>query len=392
MGLDESIPAMSLASGRRDHRHIVARGSALIALACVALLVFTARAWAAETIYWDNYSEDASISFANIDGSGGGSLNVAGGGISNPEGMAYDSVTNRLFVASHGGPPEGQISVVYLDGRGASVFSAPGAPMEEPEGVTIDPATRRIYWINDMAPTGTISWARLDGSIGGVLDTTGATVDFAYRIALDPIGRRVYWGNIFPPKESLREPRQHGGWELNITGATPPNRSAVWLSIRWPGGCTGPTIRRGPSLSRTQPEAVGTDVNIAGATIKDPFGLAFDPTLGRIYWPNSQEDVRVNTIGFADLTGGVGGITPQTAPLHSTQDPVILKSPTGTGAPTLSRNAKLARADLLERQLGGGFPRFVRLPGTELDRLPMAAQWQSDRRRHGSGVRGQIAW
>ena len=98
---------MTLASGRRDHRPIVAMGSALIALACVALLVFTARAWAATTIYWNNYSEEASISFSNIDGSGGGSLNVAGGGISNPEGMAYDSVTNRLFVANHGGPPAG---------------------------------------------------------------------------------------------------------------------------------------------------------------------------------------------------------------------------------------------------------------------------------------------
>lgn len=46
---------MNFVSARRDHRHL-AMGSALIALAFVAVLAFAARAQAAtENVYWDNY-------------------------------------------------------------------------------------------------------------------------------------------------------------------------------------------------------------------------------------------------------------------------------------------------------------------------------------------------
>ncbi|MDX6605194.1 MAG: hypothetical protein QOF23_1703, partial [Solirubrobacterales bacterium] len=71
-------------------------------------------------MYWDNYSAGgpASVSVANIDGSGGGALSLAGVEFEGPEGMAIDTVTNRLFVATSR-PGNGQITIINLDGSGA---------------------------------------------------------------------------------------------------------------------------------------------------------------------------------------------------------------------------------------------------------------------------------
>src|SRR6267154_903680 len=157
----------------------------------LALLASAARAQATETIYWDNYLDQPNtIGFANVDGSGGGLLNLSGLTFETSEGMAYDPVANRLYIAASGpSPNEGQIVFVNLDGSGAGVFSAPGAPAASPEGIAIDPSTRMIYWAN--YGTKTISWAKLDGSVGGVLNTGGAALEGMYRLALDPTGGRV---------------------------------------------------------------------------------------------------------------------------------------------------------------------------------------------------------
>ena len=74
------------------------------------------------------------FAFANIDGSGGGPFNLDRRLLKNPEGMAYDSVTNRLFVDSSSGGPEekGEIVYINLDGSGAGVLSTPGAPIDDP--------------------------------------------------------------------------------------------------------------------------------------------------------------------------------------------------------------------------------------------------------------------
>jgi hypothetical protein len=135
---------MHFVSERRDHR-LVAVASALIALAFVALFAFAARAQAAETLYWNNYSDDPdTIGFANPDGSGGGALDLGGVELDGPEGMAVDPVTGRLYIAAISNGPESKGEIVFanLSGGGGGVFTAPGAPVSSPEGVAIDPATR----------------------------------------------------------------------------------------------------------------------------------------------------------------------------------------------------------------------------------------------------------
>lgn len=257
---------MHFVSERRDRGRFVATGSALITLALLALLAFAGRAQAAETLFWDNYSADPdNVAFANIDGGGGGVLNLGTAGIVGPEGMAYDTVTNRLFVADETGA--GQILAINLDGSGAFPFTAPGAPIEEPEGVTVDPASRTIYWQN-VEGAGSISWARLDGSAGGTLNLAGATLNGpCCRIAIDPAGGRIYWVNTgsTPNVISYANLNNSGGGDLNLTGTTVE-----------PGG----------------------------------EGLAIDSAAGRIYFVGGTDQ-----IGFANLNGSGGG-----GPLHGRRD------------------------------------------------------------------------
>jgi DNA-binding beta-propeller fold protein YncE len=333
---------MHLVSERRDHR-LVAVGFASIALALIALFAFAARAQAAETIYWDNYkAEPESIGFANIDGSGGGPLNLTGATLETPEGMAYDTVTNRLFVGSESGG-KGQILFVNLDGSGAGALNVGSAPLEAPEGVAVDPATRMIYWVNTGTPD-SIGFAKLDGSGGGQLNTTGAVVDNPYKIAVDPVGGKVYWAN----SESIsyaNAANSGGGGTLDTTGAPTPNSitgivtdpaggRVYWLDNSGTNGRIG--------FASLAPGGNGGEIKLAGvaAFFDEPYGLAFDPSIGRFYWANyGQDEERSGAIGFANLGGGFGGINLLTAPVDGPQDPVILKSPSGTGAPVIGKDA-----------------------------------------------------
>lgn len=333
---------MNFVSARRDHRHF-AMGPALIALAFVAVLAFAARAQAAtESIYWDNYGGTTNkVAFAGIDGSGGGALNIGANVIESPEGMAYDTVTNRLFVANAAGP-KGEILAINLDGSGATPFAAPGAPIEEPEGIAIDPVTRTIYWENTEG-TGSIAWAKLDGSVGGVLNTTGATLDTpCCRIALDPVAGRVYWVNTPTGTNSISYANVNntGGGNLSVAGSTvEPNEEGLAVDNTSGrlyfsnGGKFGFANLNGSG---------GGDVAVGSGVVNGPWGLAFDPSINTLYWGNESNGTGENTnaIGLVNLAGVGGGITPATAPVNEPQDPVILKSPTGTGVPTVTRDSK----------------------------------------------------
>jgi DNA-binding beta-propeller fold protein YncE len=332
----------------RQRRNFIV-GAAMVALFLAALFALAPRAQAAELIFWDNYSaEPQSISFANIDGSGGGALNLTGAPIDDPEGMAIDSVTGRLYVASSsGGPTEkGQILFVNLDGTGGGALSTPGVPVEEPEGIAVDPIARLVYWVNTEGngeADGSIAWARLDGSGGGLLNTAGAALESPYKLAFDPVGGRIFWANTKPNPDTISYAfvNNSGGGNLNLTGV-PTSESTYALAVDSAGGrlyWLQSSDKRVAFVNLAG--GSGGELNITGATLEDAYGLAIDQAIGRVYWGNyGQEEVRTNAIAFANIAGGVGGITPVTAPLDGPQDPVILKSPSGTGLPAVTRSKK----------------------------------------------------
>ncbi len=335
---------MSLAVERRGHRRI-ATVSATIALALIALLAFAHRAPAAETLYWDNYGDNPdTLAFANIDGTGGGQLNTGTEPVDSPEGMAYDTVTNRLFVTTGSGGDR-HILAVNLNGSGASVFTAAGAPVAEPEGVAIDPATRTIYWANTKTGSTSIAWANLDTGVGGQLNTSGAPVENpCCRIAVDPTGGRVYWVNSVIGSSSIAYANANntgGGGTLNLTGSSvePGGEGVVVDSAAGRVYYLG-SIGTAEGLGYANVNGSGGG-DVAGTTMKASWGLAMDPSLGRLYWGNEgNNEVRTNAFGFVNLTGSSGGISIAAAPVANPQDPVILKSPSGAGAPVVTRNKK----------------------------------------------------
>jgi hypothetical protein len=318
-------------------------GTIVLAGVLAAMLWLAAVAHASELLYWDNYgAAPNSVSVANSDGSGGGPLSLAGAELKNPEGMALDPLTGQLFVASPGTGAKGQILVVNLDGSGATVFNPAGAPVENPEGVAVDPATGTLYWANDSLATPSIAWAKLDGSAGGALNTTGATLSSpCCRIAIDTAGGRIYWINTGSIISYANLNNTGGGGDLNLTGTTvTPGGEGLAVDsaagrLYFLGGANEIGFANVNGSG-------GGDVAVGSGVINGPWGLALDPSIGRLYWGNESNGTnRENAIGFVATVGGAGGgINIATAPVAGPQDPVILKSPTGTGAPVVTRSEK----------------------------------------------------
>jgi hypothetical protein len=302
-------------------------------------------AQAAETVYWSNYISN-SLAFANLDGSGGGGFDTAGQAVVGSEGLAIDSATGRLYWSNFSSGPgnTGAIRYAGLGGGDGGQLNTGAATVNEPAGVAIDPVSRTIYWTSYDGGTGDkgmISYAKLDGSAAGDLNTAGATVEDPEQIAVDLAGGRVYWTNENDTISFARLDNSGGGGNLDLSGATAPS-GITGLAINEAAGQIYWISNNNEKLSHANLSGGGGgDFDYGTAPFKDPYGLAFDPTSGRIYWGNySNGTTPFEAFGFANVGGGGGGVKIASAPVSGPQNPVILESPSGTGAPTIARTAK----------------------------------------------------
>jgi len=268
-------------------------GLSLLFACLVASLLLAAGAQAAGRVYWTNYSNDT-LSFANLDGSGGGQVTTTGATASGPRGLAIDSAAGRVYWINESDP---KISFADLDGSTRGHLA--GATTGGASGLAIDPAAGRVYW----ADGSTIEFARLDGTGGGTLNTTGATVNGAAGVAIDPVGGLIWWANTTGNKISFARLDGTGGGDLPTGAATVSVPEGVALDLAG-GRIWWPNQGAQERISYANLDGSGGgDLATGAATIASPVGVALDPQAGRIYWSNWLTP----GISFANIDGSGGG-------------------------------------------------------------------------------------
>ena len=99
----------------------------------------------ADRVYWGN-DDGSAISFANLDGSGGGNIF---NGATEAAGMAIDSATGRIYYTNEGA---NTIGFLNPDGSSGGNLNTGTATVQAPDGLAIDPVSRKIFWANDDIP------------------------------------------------------------------------------------------------------------------------------------------------------------------------------------------------------------------------------------------------
>jgi hypothetical protein len=338
---------------------------AIAALLAIVALSLPVAASAAGRVYWtDNTNQ---ISFAGLDGSGGGILSLSGGTLNRPRGVAIDSASGRIFWVNEAGG----VFFANLDGSGGGELNTTGANFSEPFSPAIDPVARRIYWGN----THSISYANLDGSGGGVLDTTGATTFGVEGVSVDRATGRIYWANIVTSEISYANlDGSGGGGTLSTSGASVSGPDGVAIDpaaarIYWSNNTGLFPI----SYANLDGSGGGGNLNVAGGNTTSMRGVAIDPGARRIYW---AEEESPGSISYADL-GGAGGAVLPTAGGSSqfSRFPVLQAAPSAIGAPALSGDAVIGGT--LNCSLGSWAPDQ---PESQLYQAPsgFSDQWLHD--------------
>lgn len=115
-------------------------------------------------VYWSNESAVHPISYANVDGSGGGDVNVFSPNLTFSIGLAIDHANGRIYWDEAFGT---KIFSANLNGSDVRELPTPNATVLNARGLAIDPLAGRLYWINFAGTK--VSFVNLDGSGGSTI-------------------------------------------------------------------------------------------------------------------------------------------------------------------------------------------------------------------------------
>ena len=226
-------------------------------------------------LYFANWNGNT-IGFARVDGGGGADLNTGTATVDNPEGVAISPSQNRLYYGNFNltpDPPHETISYVNLDGSGGADLQTPGATRDEPHGIAIDPTTNRIYWPNFDLDI--LSWANLDGSGGQDLPTPNATKNGPDLPVLlkTPTGSPT----VAAPLRHPSKLRCSGNWSPDMLGSllyqAPQTISYQWFKGKKAiKGANSSSLRR-HSVADYRCRSVGTNAAGSNAATSLPYGL-----------------------------------------------------------------------------------------------------------------------
>ncbi len=285
-------------------------------------------AHAQDRVYWTETAGPASgLSFAALDGSGGGSLSFTSPGTTAHGGLTVDSAAGRFYWSD-----EKKIESIAFDGSDQRALDSGGIAIGFVGSISIDPGARRLIWTQESAAA-PIEIAGLDGTGGGPLSVPGTTIALARHVVFDPPLGRVYWTD----ERFSNSPLDYavidgsGGAALPLEKMQPDGGLAIDNAggrIYW--------VAEGKIRSANLDGSDPVDLQPLGATVAEPKGLAIDETTGTIYWGNAK----AHALSFAKLDGGAAGQVNIAGALPGNpRDLVLFVAPRNRGAPRLTGTA-----------------------------------------------------
>ncbi len=287
---------------------------------CALALVMCATAWlapaafASDSIYWTSYVNAGVLRVGDL---GGSSARTLFPSETNPQGVAIDSATGKIYWADLGGT----IRVANLDGTGArDLYTGEN----QPAGVAIDPAAGLIYWADAVSGSGAIRVGSLDGSAPA--RTLFANESYPVGVAIDPAAGTIYWGSYDTFKIRVGNLNGTGARDL-FTQELYPTGLVVDTAagkIYWTNEFQG-NVRVG-NLDGTGATSLYTGDGEIG-------GLALDPAAWKIYWGDWMNgNIRVGSVNGAAAAPAQSLDTGETNPWFV----ALLRAPLGAGAPQIT--------------------------------------------------------
>lgn len=352
------------------------RRLSVVFLALIAVLACGASAASAKNmLIWGNAGADT-ISYANLDGSGGGDFNLGGGTtVEEPMGVAVDAAAGRIYWIE---VPAEAIKFANLDGSGSvGTLSTTGTELSGGQGLSLDKAAGRIYWDSDEK----VWFANLDGSGGGEIPAGGATLVGPQGVAPDPANGRIYWANAYGgPTVPISSARLDGSGDgEDIEGGTASTSLPSGLALDPAAGHVYWSAFFGNAIGVANLDGSGgEDLPTGTATILRPQGVAVDPIGGKAYWTNWETSGP--QIGYTSLDGsGAGGDLNSTGATVGSPDlpnhPIVLRAPEASAAPQLSGRPAIGQPLTC---IAATWPADI--PGAQLYRAPQTEgiEWIRD--------------
>jgi hypothetical protein len=301
----------------------------LVAIATLSALALAPAAGAQDRVYWTEYGGPASgLSFAALDGSGGGTLAFPDAKSEARTGLTVDSAAGRFYWTD-----QFKIESIAFDGSGQRPFDSGGITIGPSFDLSIDPAGRRLIW-TQSSNTAPIEIARLDGSGGGPLSAPGTMIYNMPSAVFDPALGRVYWtdGRNAKPPLDYAAIDGSGGAALPLEGLRAQGPVAIDNAtgrIFWVGD-------EGKIHSANFDGSNPADLKTLGATVAEPTGLAIDEATGTVYWGNRK----AHALSFVRLDGSAAGDVNIAGSLPGDpSDLVLLVAPRSLAAPRVSGTA-----------------------------------------------------
>ncbi len=213
---------------------------------------------------------------ANMDGS---LIEESYSVLTRPQRIAFDSVTNRVFVSTH------------QDGTHIQVFNADGSnyatfPTSPVTGIAIHSKTGKLYWTENIVdphfPIQRIRRANFDGSNLETLLTNSSFPSPAMNkirgISLDLSAGKMYWGSSSSIARS------------NLDGSSPQllisNLSLVWdMALDLGAGKIYWTEKSSNKICRANLNGSSVET-LVQTDLLEPQGLRLDSIAGKMFWAN----------------------------------------------------------------------------------------------------------